>query len=56
MNRQWHETHPMPANANLQQRVDWHIEHAAACGCRDIPASVKQALEEHGTPLPPRQP
>jgi len=55
MNREWHEKHPMPANPNLQQRIAWHIAHAAECGCRDIPESVRQALEERGTPVPARR-
>lgn len=55
MNREWHEKHPMPANPNLQQRIAWHIAHAAECGCRDIPESVRQALEERGTPVPAKR-
>ncbi len=55
MNRVWHEQNPMPPNATLQQRITWHIAHAAECGCREIPQSVKQALEEEGKPVPPRR-
>ncbi len=55
MNRDWHETHRLPANAKLDQRIDWHIEHAAQCGCREIPDSVKKALEQRGIPVPPRR-
>ncbi|QQR35619.1 hypothetical protein JI749_14905 [Devosia oryziradicis] len=55
MNRDWHETHRLPANAKLEQRIDWHIEHAAQCGCREIPDSVKKALEQRGIPVPPRR-
>ncbi|MGB3336836.1 MAG: hypothetical protein WBA73_06625 [Devosia sp.] len=45
----------MPRNANIEQRIEWHIEHAQQCGCRDIPESVKRALEQRGTPVPPRR-
>lgn len=55
MNREWHEAHPMPPSANLQQRIEWHIAHAAACGCREIPYSIKQALAERDTPSQPRK-
>ena len=55
MNREWHEAHPMPPDANLQQRIEWHIAHAAECGCRDVPETVKKALEERGQPLPKRR-
>ena len=55
INRDWHESHRMPRNANLEQRIEWHIEHAEQCGCREIPDSVKRALEQRGTPVPPRK-
>ena len=55
MNREWHEAHPMPRNANLQQRIDWHIAHTAECGCRDVPESVKLALEDRGEAVPERK-
>lgn len=44
MNRAWHEAHPMPKNATLDQRVEWHLEHAKECACRDLPESVKAEL------------
>lgn len=55
INREWHETHRMPKNANLEQRIEWHIEHAGQCGCRDMPESIKRALEQRGIPIPPRR-
>ena len=54
INRDWHERHRLPRNANTEQRIEWHIEHAAKCGCRDMPDSVKKALEQRGTPMQPR--
>ncbi len=36
-NKAWHERHRMPKNAALEQRLDWHLQHAANCGCRDMP-------------------
>jgi hypothetical protein len=44
MNAQWHEKHPMPKNPTLEQRVDWHLAHAKACGCRKIPRTVAAEL------------
>lgn len=52
LDRQWHEQHPMPANASLDQRVAWHVEHAAHCGCRKIPAGILKELERREIPLP----
>tara|TARA_R110002124_G_scaffold9586_10_gene49265 strand:- start:14108 stop:14281 length:174 start_codon:yes stop_codon:yes gene_type:complete len=55
MNRQWHEAHVMPSNATLEQRIAWHVEHTQSCGCREMPESIKRALEERGIPLPQRK-
>jgi hypothetical protein len=55
VNRGWHDTHRMPRNANLEQRIAWHIEHAAQCGCWEMSDSVKKAMEQRGIALPPRR-
>jgi diphthamide synthase (EF-2-diphthine--ammonia ligase) len=34
----------MPENATLAQRVTWHLAHAAACACREMPRSVQKEL------------
>jgi hypothetical protein len=44
MNARWHESHPMPKNASLAERVTWHTAHAKHCACRPIPKSVIAAL------------
>lgn len=54
MNKAWHDANPMPPNATLDQRVAWHVAHAAACGCRDMPESVKAELLRRGEPIPVR--
>lgn len=40
MNTEWHEAHVMPLNPTREERVAWHAEHAAACGCRPVPDSL----------------
>jgi hypothetical protein len=45
MNREWHEAHPMPRNATLEQRAEWHLEHERNCSCRPIPRTVREYLE-----------
>jgi hypothetical protein len=47
----WHEQHPMPKRASLSQRVRWHVAHAKACGCRDIPRTVLTELRRRGEEL-----
>jgi hypothetical protein len=44
MNAEWHQQHPMPKNATDEQRLAWHREHAAACGCRKPPPGIAAQL------------
>jgi hypothetical protein len=55
LNAAWHDAHPMPKNATLDQRVSWHVAHAKACGCRAIPATVAAELKRRGAPPPARR-
>lgn len=48
INKQWHETHKIPKYPTLQQRMDWHLEHAKNCGCRTIPDTVLREMEKRG--------
>lgn len=45
LNAAWHQAHPMPKNATLDQRVAWHLAHSAACGCRPMPHPIVVELE-----------
>ena len=46
LNAEWHRTHRMPARATLEQRIQWHVEHAKHCACRPIPDTVKAEIEK----------
>jgi len=48
LNEAWHELHKMPANAPLEQRIKWHLEHQKQCRCRPIPAKLMHAMRERG--------
>jgi hypothetical protein len=48
LNASWHATHRMPSKPTLGQRVEWHQAHAAACGCREIPRTVRAELSRRG--------
>ncbi|HEV2157892.1 hypothetical protein [Bradyrhizobium sp.] len=41
LNKEWHRSHRMPTKATREQRVAWHAAHATACGCREIPLSIR---------------
>ncbi|MFD1252716.1 hypothetical protein [Devosia equisanguinis] len=55
MNKEWHDGHRLDPKANLDQRIAWHVEHATACGCRDMPESIKRELAARNLPLPERR-
>lgn len=44
MNVAWHDRHKMPQHATLAQKVKWHVAHARACGCRDLPLYVSNVV------------
>lgn len=46
MNKEWHESHPMPKNPTLEQRMEWHIEHARHCHCRPIPPKLQDEINK----------
>jgi hypothetical protein len=41
----------MPPKATREQRIKWHVAHAAACGCRAIPESIRADVEQRVKPL-----
>jgi hypothetical protein len=46
MNAQWHAKRKMPRSANLDQRIQWHLDHAKQCGCRPIPPRLLQEIRQ----------
>jgi len=52
LNRAWHEAHPMPAKPTLDQRIAWHLDHSAHCGCRPIPRLILAELAWRGIEPP----
>ena len=53
INRDWHRAHVLGQGASMDRRVAWHLEHAAACGCRGIPQTVLDELARRGLTAPP---
>ena len=50
LNKEWHRSHRMPQGATREQRIKWHVAHAAACGCRAIPESIRLDVEKRLKP------
>ena len=48
LNREWHLAHKMPRNPTLEQRLEWHADHAANCACREMPPDLRAELERRG--------
>jgi hypothetical protein len=42
----------MPRNATLDQRIAWHVGHAAACACRPIPEKLAAEMKHRGIDMP----
>lgn len=45
INKEWHLKNRMPKNPTLEERINWHIEHAKHCSCRAMPKSIKKEIE-----------
>jgi hypothetical protein len=58
----WHRAHPMPKRPTVEERLAWHREHAAHCGCRPVPPRLAallaklQARTSRRTPVRPERP
>jgi hypothetical protein len=45
INEKWHSAHEMPKNPTMDERVNWHLEHARECACRPIPESIEKEIK-----------
>jgi hypothetical protein len=48
MNAAWHAANRLPTRSTLDQRIAWHLAHAKACGCREIPAKLRDEMAKRG--------
>jgi len=46
LNKEWHLAHPMPKNPTIEQRLEWHVQHARHCQCREIPPKLKAEMKK----------
>jgi hypothetical protein len=44
----------MDKNPTAEERLTWHLEHTAHCGCRPIPASLLSIMAQRGIAVPER--
>lgn len=45
INKEWHLKNRMPKNPTLEQRIEWHLNHAKNCSCRPIPEKLKAQIK-----------
>jgi hypothetical protein len=45
INKEWHLANKMPKNPSLDQRVEWHLEHARNCTCRPLGGKILEEIE-----------
>ncbi len=45
INKEWHQSHRMPKNATVAQRIEWHMEHAQHCHCRPVPPKLQEEIK-----------
>jgi hypothetical protein len=46
LNREWHLKNRMPANATIDQRIQWHLAHIEYCKCRPISEKVIEEMKK----------
>lgn len=51
LNKEWHLAHRMPKNPTPELRIEWHIEHAKHCQCREMPAKLKAEIKKRNIKL-----
>jgi len=46
INREWHLANRMPKNPTQEERLNWHINHAKNCTCREMPQKLIDEIKE----------
>ncbi|MES1148286.1 MAG: hypothetical protein ABUL53_03810 [Bradyrhizobium guangdongense] len=51
LNKEWHRSNRMLPKSSSKaamraKRITWHAAHAAACGCREIPESIRADVQK----------
>jgi hypothetical protein len=48
LNAEWHRKNKMPKNANLDDRVTWHLKHSKNCQCRKLGGKILEEIKKRG--------
>ena len=52
VNAAWHGRGAIAKKPSLDERVAWHLAHAASCACRAIPKAMLKELKARGMTSP----
>ena len=48
INADWHFKNRMPKKTTLDQRINWHLEHAKNCTCRPLGGKILEEIKKRG--------
>jgi hypothetical protein len=48
INAAWHKKNKMPKNPTLEERVEWHLDHARNCQCRPLGGKILEEINKRG--------
>lgn len=51
INKEWHLKNRMSKNPSFEERLNWHVEHAKNCNCREMPEKMKEEVKKRGIAL-----
>jgi hypothetical protein len=46
INKEWHLANRMPKNPTLDQRIQWHVEHARHSKCRPLNGKMLEEIKK----------
>ncbi len=55
INKEWHQANKMPKNATLDQKIQWHVEHAKNCACRPLGGKILEEMRKRGLDANPQK-
>lgn len=48
INADWHSKNKMPKNPTLDERIEWHLDHAKNCQCRPLGGKILEDIKKRG--------
>jgi len=55
INKEWHLQNRMPKKPTIEQRIEWHLQHAMHCQCREISGKLLEEMKKRNIDIPTYQ-